>query len=136
MAEVEVVLGEPAAAYDHFLEALTTSGPGYPRGAAHALNGLGRLFFDELEWATASDFYRAAAEAYEQLNDLVSAASSHGGLAACAERSADVDTQLAERLVAVACVERHRAAQIVHADQGEYFQRFGQFGVLVVTGTD
>lgn len=132
LAEVEVVLGEPAAAYDHFLEALTTSGPGYPRGAAHALNGLGGLFFDELEWATASDFYRAAAEAYEQLNDLVSAASSHGGLAACAERSADVDTQLAERLVAVACIERHRAAQIVHADQGEYFQRFGQFHELAL----
>ncbi len=132
LAEVEITLGEPAAAYDHLLAALTTAGAGYPRGVAHALNGLARLYSDQEDWATASDHYQAAAEAYEQLRDPVSAATSHAGLAACAERSGDEDTQLTERLAAVSCVERQRAAQIAHADQGEYFQRFGQFHEMAI----
>ncbi len=127
LAEVLIRLGEPAAAYDHLLAALSTAGHGYPRGVAHALNGFARLYFDQEDWTTASDYYQAAAEAYERLGDPVSAAASHSGLAACAERAGDVDRQLAERLAAVECVERQRAAQIAHADQGEYFQRFGQF---------
>ena len=68
-----------------------------------------------------------ARDRFLAMDDLVSAAASQTGLAACAERLGDLPEAVRNRMAAVTSIETMRSAQQKHAHQGEYFDRFGDY---------
>ncbi len=125
LAEIEVELGDFVAARRHFAQAARRSIPGYPRGYAHALAGLARCSRAQGNYRTAMNRYSAARDAYESLLSYPAAAGSCSGIAQCAEVLDEPRLVIEARRDAVRLVEQTRAAQIRHADQAEYFDRFG-----------
>ncbi|BBY46586.1 hypothetical protein MARA_00160 (plasmid) [Mycolicibacterium arabiense] len=124
LGEAHLADGDREAAVAAHTTALSTAGPNYPRGRAHAIHGLARCAANAKTWRSAIPHYTDAAELYREINDLTSAASAESGLARCYEELGDIKQGLRHRLAAVGHVETARASQAAHAQQGEYFARF------------
>lgn len=127
LAEVEVAMNAYSSARAHLREAVAIAENGYPRGVAHALNGLGRCAYAQQDYRTALSEFERARSAYLDIGLFTSAAISCNGIAAVAERLGERDLEMRARLDCVALVERTRAAQVTHGDQAEYFHRFGEY---------
>ncbi|MGW0451980.1 hypothetical protein [Gordonia sputi] len=127
--------GQVAEAVANHQEALRLS-DGYPRGQAHAVNGLARCAFAANQWQVAINLFTAARTKYLVIDDLTGAATSETGIARSHEqlahdddpdiRRTHLDAAVEHRLAAVGLVEQARAAQATHAHQGEYYQRFSR----------
>lgn len=127
LAEVEVEQRRYRQARRHLGQAARISADAYPRGFAHALNGLARCAFAEGRVPTALRLFDRARKLYVNLDLPTSAATSCAGIARCGELLDEPDLAVTARLDAIAHIERSRAGQVTHRDQGEYFQRFGAF---------
>lgn len=138
LAEVELAGGDLEAARGHHQQSYDVSGASYPRGRAHALNGLAQCAIAAYERAQpgsariddvrqAETLFHDAYDGYLAIDDLVSAATSQAGLARCAELLGDVRTALGHRVQAVSHIEEMRAQQLSHTSQDEYFRRFDRY---------
>lgn len=127
LAEIELGAGYVRAASDHYGQAHDAAGDGYPRGRAHALFGMAQSAFQRPDVVGARGLFDRALHAYQELDMPISAATAHTGLARCAEHADDREEAVRQRLAAVSCIERMRAAQLANLHQGEYFRRFGGY---------
>ncbi|MDR1443072.1 MAG: tetratricopeptide repeat protein [Bifidobacteriaceae bacterium] len=142
LAEVELAAGDVDAARAHHRQSYDLSGTAYPRGQAHALNGLARCdlavvergqaaapngLASELE--SAAELFAKALAGYLDIGDLTSAAASRTGLARCAELANNRESAVRFRLEAVAGIEKMRSGQGAHRHQDEYFRRFDSYYV-------
>ena len=125
LAEIEIQQGRLTQARRHLGQSARAALGGYPRGFAHALNGLGRCALHGGDPATALGFFHRARQMYLELGLATSAATSCHAIAACADRLDEPTLAMAARLHAVELIEGSRAGQITHRDQAEYVDRFG-----------
>ncbi len=124
LGEVHLAMGDRESAIADHTAALTTAGTGYPRGRAHAINGLARCAVDAGDWRSAIEHFKRSAELYTHIDDLTSAATAETGLARSHQALGETEEALRHRLAAVELIETARASQTVHAEQSEYFARF------------
>lgn len=125
LGEVHLAMGDLARAIVEHTAAWTAAGSSYPRGRAHASIGLARCAVETRDWQTAINYFSQALRLYEQIDDLTSAATAQSGLARSYHAMGDMPEALRHRLAAVELIETARASQNEHAQQGEYFARFG-----------
>ncbi|WP_189034545.1 tetratricopeptide repeat protein [Nocardia rhizosphaerihabitans] len=125
LAEVQLAQGDRLSAIRNHFAAYRVAGPGNPRGRAHAVNGLARCAVNARRYETAIKFFSQGLQLYLSIDDLTAAATSETGIAHCREALGDLEAAVQHRVSAVTLVEAMRAAQLQHAHQAEYFDRFG-----------
>ncbi|MFE5285460.1 CHAT domain-containing protein [Nocardia sp. NPDC056611] len=132
LAEVQLGQGDRVASVANHQAAYEAAGAGNARGRAHALNGLGRCAVNAAQRDLAIRLFGRALQLYLSIDDLTSAATSEAGIARGYEAIGVMEQAVRHRVSAVTLIETMRAAQIEHAHQSEYYERFGTVHEMAV----